>query len=292
MVEQRHDQGAKVLFHGKAWETQLPANNGGLADITAALDALVAHPNCAPFVSRALLQFLVTSNPSPAYIQRVAEKFIDNGAGVRGDLFAVVKAILLDDEARDLQIAADAAHGKLQEPMLRLTRLVRAFKAGRVTPELQFWYAVANGENSIRDVFLQWPLFSPSVFNFFSPNYRHLGVIAQNGLVSPEFQLLNAVSVVKANNQFANFIDSLLHKRLQGGAPEFKFDFSRELDLAVYPDALVDRLDMLLCNGLMEANTRQMLLDGLAKLPAGNPEGRIRFAVWLAAVSPDGALLR
>jgi hypothetical protein len=117
-------------------------------------------------------------------------------------------------------------------------------------------------------------------------------VIAQNGLTSPEFQILNAVTVVKTSNQFANFIDSLLHKRMQGGTPEFKFDFSRELDLAPYPEALVDRLDLLLCNGLMEANTRQVLLDGLAKLPAGNAEARARLAVWLAAVSPDGALLR
>lgn len=292
MVADRHDQGAKVLFHGKPWETHLPANNGGQPDIAAALDTLVRHPNCAPFISRALIQFLVTSNPSPAYVQRVAEKFVDNGAGERGDLFAVVKTILLDDEARNLAMVTNPKHGKLQEPMVRLTRLVRAFDAGKTTPDLQFWYAVTHGENSIRNVFLQWPLASPSVFNFFSPHYRHLGVLGQNGLVSPEFQILNAVTVTTTNNQFANFIDTLLHKRLQGGTPEFAFDFRREYELAVHPSALVDRLDLLLCNGLMAENTRQIILDGIEQLPEGNPDARIRLAVWLAAVSPDGAILR
>ncbi len=286
MFETRHDRGAKTIFHGKPWQRILPADTDGIQDITAAVDALVTHPNTAPFVSKALIKFLVTSNPSPAYIKRVADVFVDNGTGVRGDLFVVVKAILLDNDARNHAQLSNPRHGKLQEPLVRVARLVRAFHAGKTTPNLQFWGQAKPG------ALMQWPAFSPSVFNFFAPGYRHLGLLAKNGLTSPEFQILNSVSVATSSNLFAEFVDTLLHQRLAGGTPRFEFDFAPERALAGDPDALADRLNLLLCNGLMGAGTRQGIVDGINGLLASDADGRVRLAVWLAAVSPEAAVLR
>ena len=131
---------------------------------------------------------------------------------------------------------------------------------------------------------------APACSTFFSPNYRHLGVIAQNGLTSPEFQVLNSVSAATLGNQLAAYIDSLLHERLDGGTPRFEFDFAPELALAATPEALATHLALLMCNGRMSAPTRQKLLDGLAQLT--NLSERVRFAVWLVALSPDAAIQR
>jgi hypothetical protein len=229
---------------------------------------------------------LVTSNPSPAYVRRVAAVFANNGAGVRGDLYATVRAILLDVEARSVAARANPRHGKLQEPLVRVARMVRAFKAGRGLSDLQWWGVVKGAQ------FLQWPLYSPSVFNFFSPNYRHLGVLARNGLTSPEFQILNSVTVATMNNQLANWIDTLLHARLAGGTPEFKFDFSDEIALAGAPEALVDRVNLLLCQSQMSAATRARIIEGINNIQADDRLGRVRLAVYLAAVAPEGAVLR
>jgi uncharacterized protein (DUF1800 family) len=286
MFEDHHDRGAKKLFHGKAWETTLPAGVNGMADIDAAITVLVNHPNTAPFISKALIKFLVTSNPSPAYVRRVAAVFANNGSGVRGDLFATVRAILLDTEARSLPARANPRHGKLQEPLVRTARMVRAFKAGRGLTDLQWWGTLKGIQ------FMQWPLYSPSVFNFFSPNYRHLGVLARNGLTSPEFQILNSVTVATMNNQFAAWTDTLLHGRLAGGTPEFKFDFTSELALTDTPELLVDRVSLLLCQNQMAAATRAKIIEGIGRVPSDNRLGRVRLAVYLAAVAPEGAILR
>ncbi|NJM42544.1 MAG: DUF1800 domain-containing protein [Anaerolineae bacterium] len=287
MLEDRHDQDAKTLFHGKAWETKLPINNGGLKDIAAAIRALVNHPNTPPFISKSLIKFLVTSNPSSAYIKRVADVFTNNGVGARGDLFAVVRAILLDADARSATTLTDPKFGRLHEPMVRVARLVRAFNAGKTTPDLQYWASSLNATGDATALG-QWPMFSPSVFNFFSPGYRHLGVLAQNGLTSPEFQILNSVTSATLANQLAAYIDTVLHERQLGGTPRFAFDFTREVALANTPDVLLARLDMLMCNNQMSATTRQKISDGLARL--ADPSERVKFAVWLAAVSPDAAI--
>jgi uncharacterized protein (DUF1800 family) len=310
MFEEHHDRAAKTLFHGKPWQRALPANQDGLNDIAAAVDALVMHPNTAPFVSKALIKFLVTSNPSPAYVQRVSAVFANNGSGVRGDLFAVVQAILLDTDARDAAQIANPKHGKLQEPMLRLTHMVRAFNAGKDAPDLQFW------SNTLPRTLLQWPLFSPSVFSFFSPGYRHLGTLAKNGLSSPEFQILNAVTVATLGNQFAQFIDETLHRErnaVKAGkvgkrkkqlaatpaaintdddAAAFRFDFSAEEALADTPDALLARLDLLLCNGRLDVATRAQIIAAVSKVPARDAEARVKLAVWLVAMSPAAAVLK
>ena len=152
-----NDLGAKTIVGG----VTLPAGQGGRAHLEATLDALFNHPNTGPFVARRLIQRLVTSNPSPAYVYRVAQKFADNGVGRRGDLGAVVRAVLTDPEARSATVAATPAFGKLREPILRLSALFRSFP---LTPNATTtrWFV----PNLDRDVG-QAPLSASSVFNFF-----------------------------------------------------------------------------------------------------------------------------
>ncbi|MFQ6004945.1 MAG: DUF1800 family protein, partial [Woeseia sp.] len=158
-----HDTGAKTILNGVV----LPAGQSGQQDLSDALDNVFNHPNVGPFVSIRLIQRLVTSNPSPGYVDRVASVFNDNGSGVRGDLGAVVQAILMDDEARpDTPMDLD---GKLKEPILRLTQLWRAYEASSRSGRYPFF--------GVFVVFGQGPLQSPSVFNFFSPFYAPPGEI-------------------------------------------------------------------------------------------------------------------
>jgi uncharacterized protein (DUF1800 family) len=305
MFEDHHDRGKKTLFAGKPWQRVFPGNRDGLAEIADACAMLTEHPNTAPFIAKALIKFMVTSNPSPAYVKRAADVFANNGRGVRGDLFAVVRAILLDPEARDAAQLANPKHGKLQEPLLRLARMVRAFNAGKDDTEFEFW------SNTLPRSLAQWPLFSPSVFNFFMPGYRHLGALAKNGLSSPEFQIVNSVTITSLSNQFSQFIDVALHQPRAGAKAKkrkrtdnparpaqaalddaFHFDFGPERALAGNPDALIDRLNLLLCNGALDALTRAAILKAVNGLPAQDADGRVRLAVWLTAVSPSAVVLR
>ncbi|GAB4173522.1 MAG: hypothetical protein Fur0032_13150 [Terrimicrobiaceae bacterium] len=189
MWDEYHDTEAKELLNGEVLPARTASSDpdtgaAGLADIEAAINNLFNHPNVGPFLGRQLIQRLVTSNPTPEYVGRVASAFNDNGRGVRGDLQAVITAILLDPEARSPLMLDDAAHGKLREPLLRGLGFARALDSRS-----------ASGRYSLRwqyDTFLQEPLHSPSVFNFFLPTYTPAGELRDNSLVAPEFQILNA----------------------------------------------------------------------------------------------------
>jgi uncharacterized protein (DUF1800 family) len=192
MWDAYHDTGAKTIIGG----IQLPAlvasnpdtGAAGMADYNAAVDALFNHPNCPPFVCKQLIQKLVTSNPSPAYVQRVATVFINNGNGVRGDLKAVIRAILLDPEARDPAMMSDPVFGKMKEPYMRTANLIRALNARAADGVYQLDY--------LGDIHYQEPLSAPSVFNFYEPGYSPAGPVSDAGLVAPEFQILNAVTAL------------------------------------------------------------------------------------------------
>ena len=170
-----HDTGPKTILNG----VTIPAGQTGDQDLAMALDNVFNHPNVGPFFSYRLIQRLVTSNPSPGYTQRVAAVFDNNGVGIRGDLGAVVRAILLDDEARpELPMEID---GKLKEPLLRLTQLWRAYDALSQSGAFPLIASSA--------IFGQGPLQSPSVFNFFSPFFAPTGEIRNSGLVAPELEI-------------------------------------------------------------------------------------------------------
>jgi uncharacterized protein (DUF1800 family) len=218
-------------------------------DVTRAIDALFDHPNTAPMVSRMLIQRLTTSNPSPQYVERVSLVFEDNGAGVRGDLRAVTEAILLDAEAR-LPPADErfADSGKPREPLLKLLALWRAF--GAVSADGWRW-----GLRTPETAFLQRPLGAPSVFNFFEPDYRQPGAIADAELYSPEFQVINENSALLSANEMLVRIcigyDNCGSPFAQPSGDRAYFP-PQQLDALPQDDvALIEELDLRLMGGLM-----------------------------------------
>lgn len=212
LYEEQHEAGIKQLltYSGVALTNgRVPANQGGVKDLKDALDNVFNHPNVGPFISRQLIQKLVSSNPSPEYISRIASIFNNDGTGVRGNLRAVVTAILLDPEARNP--ANLETGGKLKEPILRLTQLWRTYNA--TSPSGVFgainWGCDNPGCTSMQYTG-QSPLDSPSVFNFFSPSYSPPGEISRAGLVAPEMQLANE----NLHTQMHNFISEQISQAI------------------------------------------------------------------------------
>ena len=279
--EMWHEAGAKTLFDG----ITLPAAQGSRKDLKDALDALFNHPNVGPFIGRELIQRFVTSNPSPAYIARVAAAFNDNGSGVRGDLKAVVRAVLMDPDARDLAKAAEQTWGKQREPVIRFANFLRGFRATSPSGRNRIWYL-----DSADEGLNQSPLLSPSVFNFFSPNYRPPGgLFTFLGMVAPEFQITTETSMVGTLNFFGR-----LAKDGSYGSGETKLtlDLTELNALANDPAALADRLSLLLVNGNMSATLRANLITAIAAMPAAKTGSsavtdRVKAALILVALAPE-----
>ena len=187
MFDAHHDKTAKHLLNGKV----LPAGQGGMTDINAAIDNLFNHPNVAPFIGKLLIQRLVTSNPSKAYVSRVSAAFNGGNGQPRGDMKNVIRAILLDPEARQTNTVIGA---KLKEPFIRYVHLLRAFNAN--TADGAF---MSTGEE-IEETIHQFVMSSPSVFNFFQSGFAPNGEIKQAGLTAPEFQIVNAATVIGLKN--------------------------------------------------------------------------------------------
>jgi uncharacterized protein (DUF1800 family) len=269
----RHELGAKTFLG-----TTIPAGTDGVASLKLALDAVHAHPNVAPFISKQLIQRLVTSNPSPAYVARVATVFNDNGAGVKGDLKAVIKALLLDGEARGDAGLADPAYGKLREPMLRFLGWARAFKA---TSPSEAWAIGNTSDPGTR--FGQSPGRSPSVFNFFRPGYvPPNSAIGNQSLVAPEFQITNESSVVG----YVNFMQRVVST----GIGDVKGDYSALLPLAGDSQALLVELNTLLAAGELSATTLATMKSALDTLAATSDAGkanRLYAALTLVLAAPE-----
>ena len=284
MFPDKHDFGQKVLLGGFVVPARPASVENGLADIADALDSLFLHPNTPPFVCRQLIQFLVTSNPSPAYIGRVSAIFRNNGSGKRGDLAAVVRAILLDPEARDSRWShGSPSFGRLKDPVQRAMAVARAGKMQR-HQRLVWWDYGGFYEDA-----LQEPGYSPSVFNFYRPDYRPPGLLTQNQLNGPAFQITNSYSSIAfVNRLWENTSDGFE----LGGRYEFEPDYSELLALAGDPDALADRVNLLFCGGMMSAATRDNILDILEQTPSSDPLLRAQLAVFVAATCPEGAVQR
>jgi uncharacterized protein (DUF1800 family) len=272
---QFHATGPKLLLDG----VTLPAGGTPQSDMQAALDNIFNHPNVGPFIGRQLIQRLVTSNPSAAYIARVAGVFNDNGSGVRGDLKAVVHAILLDAEARGDTASSQPRFGKAREPVLRFAHVLRALGAKS-----------ENGRNNIHyldsadDGLGQSPLLAPSVFNFYSPNYRPAGPLATAGMVAPEFQITSETSLAGS----LNFFSSLFYNGGYGWGPSrLEFNWAPLRALATDIPALIDRLDLLFFNLQMSASTRSRMTTLLAAISENDTLDRVQAAMLLTALSPD-----
>jgi uncharacterized protein (DUF1800 family) len=298
--ENYHDTGAKTLLNG----VTLPAGGTARADLQAALDNLFNHPNVGPFLARHLIQRMVTSNPSPAYVRRVAERFNNNGSGVRGDMRAVVRAVLMDTEARDIALSRQYGSGKVKEPVLRLAHALRAFnaegqavaKAGLPTtrPLLR--------NRDIGTATGQVLMGSPSVFNFYRPNYQPTGDLRQRGLFAPELQILNeAVAINTLNHYFDRFDrtdrddtgNSATTEFHNSGVGRYRLNFSAEKALAAAPEKLVDRMNLLLMSGRMPADMRSILITSTYATPMNDGGAdRVEDLVFLIASSSQFAVQR
>ena len=231
------------------------------------MDTLYNHPNTGPFFAKQMIQRLVTSNPSPAYVERVASAFNNNGAGVRGDLKAVWVAILLDDEARGAPSLASPSFGKLREPMLRFIQWGRTFglKSGFNSWKVS---ATRGTDNSLG----QSPLFAPSVFNFFRPGFVPPNTaLATAKAPVPEFQLVNETTVGGYLNYMQNVVrtgvfvpePSQAEGLFRNYAPDVTATYTAELALVLDAAALVARLNLLMCAGQLSPATQKIMVDAL-----------------------------
>jgi uncharacterized protein (DUF1800 family) len=265
-----HDTGAKLILNG----VTLPANQTQAQDLQMGLDAIFNHSNVGPFVGKQLIQKLVTSNPSPGYISRVAAAFANNGQGVRGDMKAVISAVLLDPEARTL--SGSNSYGREREPLVRLANLYRAFNA-----------SASSGKFVVNNVFFSFseaPLYAPSVFNFFSPFWSQTGAIEGAGLVAPEFQITTDTTVISS----ANKMRSEVYRQPNPNNPDaIVLDLSAQIALASNPASLVDSLNTLLMGGQMSSNMRSIVINAVTQIPAANTLERAQTAVHLIVTSPE-----
>lgn len=282
--EDHHDTGTKTLVGAVV----VPAGGSAATDLRIALDTLHRHANVGPFIGKQLIQRLVTSNPSPAYVRRVASVFNDNGQGVRGDLLAVVRAILTDAEA---VAPGGSAGGKLREPILRLTHLWRAFEAADSFGTISEYQIV----NEARLHFAQQPLRAPSVFNFFVPDYVRAGSLADAGLLAPEFQIANENYSVKTANMLMRlcyrFTDSEGRSSFAPngyqeavGADSVYLRTAQWEALAVSPQALIDEMNLVFMSGRMPASMRQTLVDYVAGIPESEPAYLAKRAIEAASL--------
>jgi uncharacterized protein (DUF1800 family) len=301
-VEAFHDTSTnkQLLIYPSAQPTGglLIAGGNAQQEMDIAIDNIFNHPNVGPFVAKHLILRLITSNPTPAYVARIAAVFNNNGQGVRGDLKAVVRAILLDTEARTGPMSS-STFGKLREPITKLVKLWRLTNArsgnGRV-----FRYS------HIRDEFAQFPLSAPSVFNFFKPNFAQPGEIRNAGLVSPEFQIATDTTLVSAPNQLGwrimlFYMGSRYSVVYENGVPvpeETLMDYSALKLLAATPAALIEHLNLHLMSGQMSGSMKSLLINRLnGQVPdavpgqaPGAPDvllWRVQQALYLIVNSPE-----
>jgi uncharacterized protein (DUF1800 family) len=268
-VAAKHDFTSKLLFD----DITDPANKPMAADLAFAIHTVFIHPNVGPFIGRQLIQKLVTGNPSPQYVARVAAVFDDDGHGVRGDMQAVITAILTDPEARGDAKSA-TGYGKLREPVLYVTATARAVNASS-----DGVYLAQQSKAMGQDLFN-----APSVFNFYPPSY----VVPGTTVNGPEFALLNASTAINRYN-FGNAMafGTIGPIATLSGATGTAPDWTALQSLAADPNALMDELDALLMHGTMGSTMRSAILSAVTAVPASNPLMRAKTAYYLVVTSPQ-----
>ena len=276
-----HDNSEKQLLDGQV----LSAGQSAREDLEQAIDNIFNHPNVGPFIGKQLIQKLVTSNPSLAYVERVASVFNDNGTGVRGDLGAVIRAVLLDDEARGGHLSNPQTFGKLKEPLLRVTGVWRAFDAvGEVGP-----YRFVGGRGS----FGQAPYESNSVFNFFRPDFSQPGDLEAAELVSPEFQILTESFITETTNRWLEIAWEIdLDNSELSPRHRIILDTDKEKVMAEEPATLINHLNLLLMSGQMSQKMQLILEEYLQEIPYQDGTIRTREAIFFIISSPQFAIQR
>jgi uncharacterized protein (DUF1800 family) len=276
MTESVHQGSTSNSFLG----TTIPAGTTGAQSLQLILDALFNHSNTAPFVSKQMIQRLVSSNPSSGYVSRVAQVFANNGNGVRGDLMAVTKAVLLDSEAS--QPVASSV-GRIREPMLRLVQWARIFQVGSSTG---VWNLGDLSDPATR--LSQSPLRSATVFNFFSPTYTppNTSLSSQN-LVAPELQIIDEISVVGYINYLQQFIAS--------GISDAVPNYSNELAIGGNVTQLVARLNLLLAANQLSSSTIGTITNTLNAMSSSTNTAKLNqiyAGIFLVMASPDYLVIR
>ena len=278
-VEANHDTAAKVLLNG----TTLPAGQTSAQDLDGALANIFAHPNVGPFVCRQLIQHLVASDPSPAYVARVSAVFANNGSNVRGDMKAVITAILTDKEARAGDTDPSAPGGHLREPVLWLTNMIRGLGftnndvvAGNDVVANASYNTLGNFTSTLS----QKPYASGSVFNFFPPGY----VIPGTTTNAPEFSLENTATAVLR----LSLANTVVFNRITGFAVNLSATSSWGT-LAAKPADLVDALAMLFMHGQMSSQMRTTIINHITTLT--DPAQRVRVATYLIITSSQYKIL-
>jgi uncharacterized protein (DUF1800 family) len=279
-IPSRHETGT-ASFLGKT----LAAGLSGEVELGMSLDILFAHPNIAPFISRQLIQRFVTSNPSAAYVSRVSAAFMNNGKGIRGDMKAIIKAVLLDVEARSNSNLSNPQFGKVREPMMRFLAWARAFNASSATDT---W--LIGNTSDVGTRLGQSPLRSPTVFNFFRPGYVPPNTdIATASLVAPEMQLVNESSVAG----YVNFMQFAVNGSRKVG--DLLADYSNLLSLADNASALVNELNLLLAAEQISSTNLSTIKNAIASMPSGNDANRyqrIYAALTLVLAAPEFIVLK
>jgi len=266
-----HDMEAKKLLDGVV----LPAHQTPEKDLNDALTNVFNHPNVGPFIGKQLIQHFVTSNPSPAYVSRVSDVFNNNGQGVRGDMRAVIKAILLDPEARG-DAKTDPQFGKLREPAKFIVGILRAL-GGQSDGDFLRAQSRLLGQNVYQ---------APSVFNFYPPDYPLQGT----GLVNPVSAIYTTTTALDRSNFVYGFLynsSDMLPDPKVPGAIGTKVDLSPLAALAADPEKLVDKLDLVMMHKSMSPAMRYIVIQAVNAVPARDPLTRARTAVYLVATSPQ-----
>jgi uncharacterized protein (DUF1800 family) len=271
-VEANHDSGSKTVLG-----VVLPAGQTAQQDLTESLDTIFNNPNVGPFICKQLIQHLVSSSPSQAYVSRVAEVFANDGSGVRGDMKAVIRAILMDPDARAGDTNTAAPGGHLREPILYVTGVMRGlgYVNTDANPTADYAYMPLS---SLTIPLNEWPLRSASVFNFFPPNYAIPGTQSN----APEFGLENTATVT----QRLALANALTHNGISG----FTVDLSNTSPLGIMaasnPGQLVNTLAAVFMHSQMPADMRSAIVTAISSY-ANNPAARARSAVYLIITSSD-----
>ncbi len=275
-----HDTGEKKILNGKV----IPAGQTAEEDLADALDNIADHPNVGPFIVKHLIAKLVTSNPSKQYVRDVVQVFNSNSNGERGNLGSTVKAILMHKEARQGHIENPDTFGKTKEPLLRITQMWRAFEPNDgIHPDFNYAW--------VSDELQQAPLASPTVFNFFTPDFSQPGRIRDMGLVSPEFEILDESSMISLTSRvLANSLWSHNYK-VAGDGHRIAINIDREMEMEHDRELLLDHLDLLLLGGRMSPELRLEVSKLMDTRDYNNAASqRIAEAIFLIMSSPEAAV--
>jgi uncharacterized protein (DUF1800 family) len=294
-----HEPGAKTLLNNFIVTNRNPVD--GNADITDALNNLFNHSNTPPFISKLLIQRLITSNPSPAYVNRVANIFVNNGAGIRGDMKAIIKAILLDPEAKSCDTGEQPTQGALREPFIRYVQMNKAFNVSTTSGNFR------NSMSTINQAVQQKPLSSPSVFNFFQQDYQPIGVIEQANLVAPEFQITNTQTIMNYVNAVYRFIiteniadEASIYTNEPASAyaneiSNINIDNEVLLTNNDQLNILLDRLNLLLAGGRLSKSSISIIRNVLMEWPnstATERKDKAKLAIYMVLTAPEYLIKR